>query len=292
MRWTLGLIAPTLAAMVTLAPIPAHASTPALAAPAAASSDVLALANFALVNTQRLAAGVAPLQVQSWAQGVAQAHSIDMANANNIFHNMTGYMALGRSAMGASYLGENVAMGTNIDYAQNALLTSPLHMKNMLDPRFNYVGIGAATDDSGQVFITEDFAQIGAAARPAAPAVVSAPPVAAAAAQPVAPKPVVAAAPKLVVASVPKPVVAPKPAVTAPAAPAPVAIAAAAAPKPAQALAPLADHAMVPVASMKVAAHTSRVSAGAFLLYGMLGLLAASFTLGLGYKLTRFLPGR
>src|SRR5712691_8897388 len=91
------------------------------------------------------------------AVAVAQTHSVDMAYGGTIYHNMTGYISVGRSDMGASFLGENVAMGTSIDYAQSALINSPAHRQNILDPRFNYVGIGAATDAAGQVYITEDF---------------------------------------------------------------------------------------------------------------------------------------
>ena len=296
MRWTLGLIAPVLVAAITIAPLPANASTPAVAAPASATSDEFTAANFASVNSQRAAAGVAPLQMQTWAEGVAQVHSLDMANAGDIFHNMTGYMALGRSAMGASYLGENVAMGTNLDYAQNALITSPLHRKNTLDPRFNFVGIGAATDAAGQVYITEDFAQInGGSAQPAAPGAPIQAPVVVPTPKPVA-APVTVAAPRPAVA--PKPVVAPRVAASTPAvapkpavaasAPAKVALVSAPAGIPAAAAAP----AIAPISDMKVAAHPASMKPAILLLYGILALLGLSFTLGLGYKLTRFLPGR
>ena len=286
MRWTPRLIAPLIAASLSFAALPAGAATPMqVANPGVAPASGVAAADFAWVNSLRAAAGVAPLQEQTWAEGVAQAHSIDMANTGSLFHNMTGYMAVGHTAMNASYLGENVAEGTTIDYAQGALQASPPHMANILNPRFNYVGVAAATDASGQVWITEDFAEIGAAA-PAPPAP--------------APKPVVTA-PKPVVTA-PKPVVtAPKPAVVVTASPAPIAPvpAAAATPSPAPSPAPSAAPSPVhttpapaqPVA-LSLAAHHSPANPGAEVLYAALGLLAALFTLGLGYRLTRLLPGR
>jgi uncharacterized protein YkwD len=295
MRRTLLLLAP--AAVLTLSAIgvPAYAqSRPAVvrSVPASVSDDALAAANFAWANVQRAAAGVAPLQVQSWAQGVAQGHSQDMAATGNIFHNMSGYMGPGHSAMGATYLGENVAVGTNLDYAQSALITSAPHRANLLDARFNYVGIGAATDASGQVYITEDFAQIGGA------------PAAAPAAAPVA-APAPAPAPR-VVAPAPKPVVVPNPVLPATPKPAPVvpapvarAVAAPAAPAPAPSVAArLTAPAVTPSSpagekvALKLSGVTKPIKPAAALLYGGLGVIGAAFALGLGYKLTRLLPGR
>jgi hypothetical protein len=263
---------------------PAVATTPpTLAAPSAASADGLAQANFDWVNAQRAAAGVAPLQAQGWAQGVAAAHSVDMADSGSIYHNMTGYMAVGHGAMGATFLGENVAVGTGLDYAESALINSPPHRQNILDPRFNYVGIGAATDASGQVYVTEDFAQIGtaAAARPAAPAAPQPVAVAAPAPKPVvvAAKPVVA--PRLVVAAAK--LVAPKSAPAASPAPAAATPAAVANPAPAAGATP---------AAMSPAGHAASVNTTAVVLYTLLGLLGASFALGLGYKLTGLFPRR
>src|SRR5437899_2982308 len=37
---------------------------------------------------------------------------------------------------------------------------SPPHLTTILYPAFNYVGIGAATDAAGYVYVTQDFADI------------------------------------------------------------------------------------------------------------------------------------
>jgi uncharacterized protein YkwD len=58
-------------------------------------------------------------------------------------------------------LGENIAVGLNVREAEKALLRSPGHRMNLLDPEFTHVGIGVvfATDAAGQrrVFVTQDF---------------------------------------------------------------------------------------------------------------------------------------
>lgn len=289
MRRTLGLavIAPLVTAAIGAGVAPAHAATAPTMAPAqSVSSDALAAADFAWVNQQRAAAGVAPLQVQPWAASTAAAHSVDMANSGTIYHNMTGYMAVGHGAMGATFLGENVAMGTNIDYAQSALINSPPHRQNILDPRFNYLGVGAATDANGQVYLTEDFAQIGGGAAPAPQ------PVAAASPKPVvttpapAPKPVVVhtAAPVAV-----KPVaatqVAPKPAVAPTPTSVPTSVPATPAASPAKTQA-------APAVTMTLTGQTRPTNRSATLLLGIAGVLAAAFALGLGFVITRVLPGR
>ena len=135
MRRTLGILLPAVGLALGMTASPALATTaPRVTTPSVAVADALAAADFAWVNAQRAASGIAPLQVQSWAAGVAAQHSVDMASQGTIFHNMTGYMDVGRSAMHATYLGENVAMGTDINYAESALINSPPHRANILDP--------------------------------------------------------------------------------------------------------------------------------------------------------------
>jgi hypothetical protein len=277
---------------LSAAAVPAVAATTprALRAPASAPDPVTAAADFAWVNMLRAAHGVAPLQVQTWAQDVAQQHSIDMANSDTLYHNMTGYMDAGRSAMNAAFLGENVAMGTTIDYAQNALLNSPPHMQNILDPRFDHVGVGAATDASGQVWITEDFAEIAAAAPPA-PAPAPAPkPVTVA---PPTPKPAVVVTQPVIAKPVAAAPAAPAPSPSPPA-PAPAAVATpvvTASPSPA-AKNPAATIPAATAAAMHLATSPATANKGALVLDTALGVLGAVFALGLGFQITRLFPGR
>ena len=54
-------------------------------------------------------------------------------------------------------LGENVAMDMRVDDAHDNLMQSAPHRSNILDRRFNAVGIGVATDGSGIYYMTQDF---------------------------------------------------------------------------------------------------------------------------------------
>jgi len=159
------------------------------------SVDDLEAQMISLLNGEREAAGVAPLQDQGWAHSIAREHSQEMAAAGNIWHNMTGYMDQGHQVLGAIYLGENVSMDHSLEANDARLFASPGHHQNIVDPRFNYIGIGIALDANNWVYVTEDFSQVphGMVAQAVKPAAIPAP--APPAAEPATPPPVAAPAP-------------------------------------------------------------------------------------------------
>src|SRR5437588_715607 len=172
-----------------------------------------------LLNGERETAGLAPVQDQAWAHSIAREHSQEMAGAGNIWHNMTGYMDQGRQVLGATYLGENVSMDKSLVANDARLFASPGHHQNIVDPRFNYIGIGIALDASDWVYVTEDFSQIpnGVAAQAIRPAAIPAAAPVQPASEPVSPPPVRAPAP-----APPRPAAPPlSPQAAAPPAPAP-----------------------------------------------------------------------
>jgi uncharacterized protein YkwD len=140
-------------------PDPAAASVSSTATPPP-SVDDLEAEMLARLNAEREAAGVGPLQNQPWAQSVARQHSDEMAGAGNIWHNMAGYMDQGRRSLGATSLGENVSMDRTLEANDARLFASPEHHRNIVDPHFNYVGIGIARDAKDWVYVTEDFSGI------------------------------------------------------------------------------------------------------------------------------------
>jgi uncharacterized protein YkwD len=136
------------------------------------SVDDLEAEMLARLNAERGAAGVGPLQDQPWARSVARQHSQEMAGAGSIWHNMAGYMDQGRRVLGATHLGENVSMDRTLEANDARLFASPEHHRNIVDPQFNYVGIGIALDAKDWVYVTEDFstlphAVVAQAAKPA-----------------------------------------------------------------------------------------------------------------------------
>jgi len=124
----------------------------------------------AMVNQARAQAGVAPLTMRDDIRSIAVHHSFDMAAAGYIYHNDNYFSSSTRSQLHAAVLGENVDMNYSIEAAHQALMNSPHHRDNILDPRFVYVGIGAVETSSGTFYITQDFVQPADGWRPAAAA--------------------------------------------------------------------------------------------------------------------------
>ncbi|MEA2566820.1 MAG: hypothetical protein QOD49_1997 [Actinomycetota bacterium] len=196
------------------------------------SVDELEAQMLSMINAERAAAGVGAVQQIAWAHSVAQQHSQDMAAAGDIWHNVAGFIDQGRAAMGATYLGENVAMDSTLA-ANDALLYSDIPHRNItLEGRFTSVGLGIALDSKNWVYVTEDFAQI-----PGGPSQRTA----LAVARPVATQPAPVAKPQVVKA----------PVIKAPVAKAPVAVAMT---KPAPIRAPVVAAAPAPAAATTVAA--------------------------------------
>ncbi len=102
---------------------------------------------FALVNKERLAAGVRPLVWDDKRAVVARAHSEDMFKRGYFSHYSPEGKDVGdrliKAGINYSYAGENLALAPNVQRAHTGLMNSPGHKRNILDPGFAKVGIGA-----------------------------------------------------------------------------------------------------------------------------------------------------
>ena len=196
--------------------------------PSAASQFV------AEINALRAAHGVAPLSVSSSLISIAAGWSAHLAAAGSLSHNP----ALAASApAGWRLLGENVGVGPSVANLQQAFTNSPEHYANMVDPRFDTIGVSVDVSPQGYLWVTEDYMETPAAAKvvnraspiitvsapipvrplaapPPPPAPVAAAPAVHPAPAPAPPAPAPAAAPTL---PVPVPAPAPAPPVAAPA---------------------------------------------------------------------------
>src|SRR5207245_1238981 len=95
---------------------------------------------------------------------VARSWSGKMAAAGTISHNPSLSSQL---PSGWKKAGENVGKGGNVDALQQAFQNSPPHYQNLVDPAFNYVGIGVVYGAGGMIYVTVDFMQRGSASAPA-----------------------------------------------------------------------------------------------------------------------------
>jgi Cysteine-rich secretory protein family len=118
-----------------------------------------------LVNQERAAAHLPPLE---WDAGLAHAayqHALAMAAAHELSHQLEGEASMSARLTAATTLrmdaeGENVALNVSLVGAHQGLMHSPPHRENILDPHFNYAGF-ATVWDKGQLWVVQDFAHAG-----------------------------------------------------------------------------------------------------------------------------------
>lgn len=133
---------------------------------AAAAADSGAESQFvSRINGIRQSVGLAPLQVDGGLQSVARSWSDQMAANGGISHN--GGLA-GQVSGGWSKLGENVGVGGDVASLMTAFVNSSAHYHNIVDPAYNYIGVGVSYDANGTMFVTHDFMALGSVAPPPA----------------------------------------------------------------------------------------------------------------------------
>lgn len=147
-----------LAAAVVLVVVPAFlvaARTPAKASEPTVEAQVLSLTNAA-----RTSHGLAPLHSSSALSSIARSWSAHMAAAGSLVHNGS----LASQVHGWSMIGENIAMAGSATQAQQLWMGSGGHRANILQPRYNRVGVGVTRSSDGRLWFTVDFEQVSGSA--------------------------------------------------------------------------------------------------------------------------------
>ncbi len=105
-----------------------------------------------LLNQDRTSRGVPALGSHSQLDAKAQAWAERLARENRLYHSnlSSGITACWRS------LGENVGYGSSIAQVQEAYMNSPGHRANILNAKFDRVGIGVAYNGS-RVYTVQVF---------------------------------------------------------------------------------------------------------------------------------------
>src|SRR5207237_1385190 len=116
---------------------------------------------FQLANQARKGAGAEPLQWNEHAAEAARTHAKMMAEKQTLSHQFGEEPTL-RERMAATGLrfdsvAENVADEESTDEVHQALMNSPPHRLNLLNPKYNSVGIGVAKNGR-QLYVVQDFA--------------------------------------------------------------------------------------------------------------------------------------
>jgi uncharacterized YkwD family protein len=99
-----------------------------------------------LINQARAQNNVAPLQADMQVTNVARIKAQDMIDNNYFSHNSPKYGSPFDmlKAFGINYVeaGENIAGNQTVQNAENALMNSPGHRQNILNPAYTHIGIG------------------------------------------------------------------------------------------------------------------------------------------------------
>ncbi|MGQ0520649.1 MAG: CAP domain-containing protein [Actinomycetota bacterium] len=138
-----------LALLLVLSTAPLLGAAPAAADSAEETDFVTRL------NDLRASRGLAPLAVDTRLGDVARTWSGKMAAANSLSHNPS---LSSQVPSGWRKIGENVGYGPTVLVLHNALVASPAHLANMVDPAFNAVGIGVVIAGS-TIWVTQVFMQ-------------------------------------------------------------------------------------------------------------------------------------
>jgi uncharacterized protein YkwD len=114
-----------------------------------------------MVNAERKAQGLRPLQADPALAEVARAHSRDMFARSYFSHtNPEGQEAFDRMRQAkVPYLvaGENLALAQTLPSAHQGLMNSPGHRANILLPRYGRVGIGVLDGGRYGLMVTQNF---------------------------------------------------------------------------------------------------------------------------------------
>ena len=127
----------------------------ALAPTAAHALDCSAGGFVGSANSVRAGQGLAPLEWDGGLAGKASGWAQTMADAGSIFHSN---LADGVSADWYR-LGENVGKGPDTGSIAQALINSPGHYANLIDPGFQYVGVGVVST-ADTCYVSEVFMEL------------------------------------------------------------------------------------------------------------------------------------
>jgi uncharacterized protein YkwD/uncharacterized membrane protein required for colicin V production len=114
-----------------------------------------------LVNRERVAAGLKPLEADPELLPVARAHSTEMFERGYFSHytpeGLSPFDRIKEAQVSFKIAGENLALAPTLTMAHTGLMNSPGHRANILRPEFGRVGIGIMDGGIRGLMITQNF---------------------------------------------------------------------------------------------------------------------------------------
>ncbi len=115
-----------------------------------------------LINQARAAHGLSPLETDGRLTSAARKHTALMVQQSTLAHQFPGEPLpqdrIAAEGLASDQQGENVDHNQTIAGAHDALMHSPPHRANILDPEYNAVGVGVIRRGA-DIWVTEDFAR-------------------------------------------------------------------------------------------------------------------------------------
>ncbi len=115
-----------------------------------------------LVNEARADAGAQALVVDDDLTRAARAHTVAMAEHGELSHQFSNEPNLSQrlAAVNVHFSGaaENVALDVTPESAEDSLMHSPPHRKNLMDPSYNRIGVGVIREGD-RIYVVQDFAR-------------------------------------------------------------------------------------------------------------------------------------
>ena len=116
-----------------------------------------------LINRERAKQGISLLQISKSLIPIARSHSQDMAVQSELTHNSrdgkTYSQRLQEAGLFFKGTGENIAFSQSFlpEAIHNSFMRSKGHRENILDPRFDTIGIGVFYNEGEGYYVTQDF---------------------------------------------------------------------------------------------------------------------------------------
>ncbi len=114
-----------------------------------------------LLNQSRAEQGLSPLTIDNRLTQAARKHTQLMVQHATLSHQFPAEPPMqtrfSNAELPSDSQGENVAMSQDIGSAHQELMDSPPHRANILDPKYNVVGVGVIRSGPN-LYVTEDFA--------------------------------------------------------------------------------------------------------------------------------------
>jgi uncharacterized protein YkwD len=114
-----------------------------------------------LVNKERTSRGLGSLSMDQKLRAVARLHSLDMFQRGYFSHytpeGADPFDRMKRANIQYLAAGENLALAPTLDMAHTGLMNSPGHKRNILDPAYRKVGIGAYQDTRYGIMFSQEF---------------------------------------------------------------------------------------------------------------------------------------